>query len=144
MPLLLIILFYVVGGLAQHAEQPIKEETSDLRSQSVLFSAEDLNQKKLLWLERTVNLDYFLRFKDKGEEQILKLASREGARLDREFASRFLKCQYELASNPGDCKVVYRLGMKGEGQEICEKDDKKTQEVQPFLTELEKRFSAIK
>lgn len=137
---LLLILFLSSSLWAQYSEQPAKEDTADLRSQSVLFSLEDQVSKKTFWLERTSNLDYFLRFKTKGQEEIRKLASREGAKLDREFASRFLRCQYELTAEPGACEVMLRLSMKGETQDICKKDEKKTQEMAAFVSELSKRF----
>ena len=140
MPVLLLSLLFNFYAWGQHSEQPSKEDTTDLRSQSVLFSMEDVNTKKVYWLERTANLDYFLRLKNGGEELIRKLASREGAKLDREFASRFLKCQYEIENAPGDCQVTLRLTMKGESQDICQKDDKKAQEITPFMSELQKRF----
>jgi hypothetical protein len=141
MPLFLFLtLFLNLAVWAQHSEQPAKEDTTDLRAQSVLFSMEDVAKKKVLWLERTANLDYFLRLKEDKEEVIRKLASREGAKLDREFASRFLKCQYEIESPAGDCQVTLRLTMKGESQDICVKDEKKAQEIVPFMSQLEKRF----
>ena len=140
MPVLLLSLLLNFYAWGQYSEQPSKEDTTDLRSQSVLFSMEDVSAKKVVWLERTANLDYFLRFKNGNEELIRKLASREGAKLDREFASRFLKCQYEIENTPGDCQVTLRLTMKGESQDICQKDDKKAQEITPFMSELQKRF----
>ena len=57
-----------------------------------------------------------------------------------DFASRFLKCQYELEALPGECKVDFRLVLKGESQELCKKDEKKSQEIGPFIQALNKRF----
>lgn len=125
---------------AQHPEQPLAESNADLRSNLVLFSVELPKDKKTFLLERTAGQDYFLRLKVKGEEKIQKVPGREAQRLDRDFASRFLRCQYEIPSAQGKCEVTLRLSMKGEGQEICQKDDLKTQEISTFLTELSNRF----
>lgn len=126
---------------AQHSEQPQKESTSDLRNQSVLFSIEDSSSKKTFWLERTQNMDYFLRMKESGgEDTIKKIDSKIAQKMDMDFASRFLKCQYEIESIAGDCKVTLRLMMKGESQEVCGKDEKKAQEMSPFVQDLGKRF----
>jgi hypothetical protein len=136
------ILFLTLSShvMAQYSEQPLPESNADLRSQTVLFSVEIPSDKKTYLLERTANQDFFLRLKYKDEETIKKIAGREAARLDRDFASRFLRCQYEIPSKDGECAVTLRLKMKGEGQEICEKDDKKSQEISAFLDELSKRF----
>lgn len=125
---------------AQYSEQPQKESSTDLRSQTVLFSIEIPEDKKTFLLERTASQDYFLRRKIKKEETIKKVAGREAQRLDRDFASRFLRSQYELPSKEGECEVTLRLSMKGEAQDICEKDEKKTQEFEPILDELARRF----
>lgn len=125
---------------AQHAAQPEKENTADLRSSIVMFSLEDTNGEKLYWLERTANLDYFLRLKKDNDESIRKVDSREAKKLDMDFASRFLKIQYEIEAVKGDCDITLRLTMKGETQELCKKDDKKTQEIKPFLDAISKRF----
>ena len=125
---------------AQYSEQPEKESVSDLRSQTVLFSVEIPKEKKTYLLERTSNGDFFLRLKHEDKEIIRKIAGREASRIDRDFASRFLRCQYEITSKEGDCEVTLRLTMKGDGQEICEKDDKKAQEMALLIDELSKRF----
>lgn len=141
MSLAITVLFAFISlAQAQHSEQPIAESNTDLRSQTVLFSVEIPEDKKTYLLERTASQDYFLRLKDKKAETIKKVAGREAIRLDREFASRFLKCQYEIPTIEGECEVTLRLMMKGEEQEICEKDDKKSQEITSFVNELAKRF----
>ena len=141
MKLLLFIFAFCQLAYAQHSEQPQKESTSDLRNQSVLFSIEDTSSKKTFWLERTQSMDYFLRMKEGGsEDTIKKIDSSSAKKLDMDFASRFLKCQYEIEEVKGDCKVTLRLSMKGETQDLCGKDDKKTQEIIPFLTNLSKQF----
>lgn len=140
MKLILILLTILSHAQAQHHEQPQKESTMDLRSHFVLFSLENPDDKLSYALERTAAQDYFLRRRVKKEEQIIKISSKEALQLDRDFASRFLRCQYEIEANPGDCEVTLRLSMKGEKQEICEKDDKKSQEIKPLMTELAKRF----
>lgn len=126
---------------AQYSEQPAKESVSDLRSSVVMFSIEDVKEDKLFWLERTANLDYFLRMKDEdNEETIRKVDSRDAKKLDLDFASRFLRSQYEIEAAAGECQITLRLMLKGDAQEICRKDDKKNQEFVPFLQLLSKRF----
>lgn len=126
--------------MAQHSDQPVQESANDLRSQTILFSLEIPDDNKTYLLERTANQDYFLRLKYRGKESIKKVAGREAVRMDRDFSSRFLRCQYEIPIKEGECEVTLRLRMKGEEQEICEKDDKKSQEMASFITELAKRF----
>lgn len=141
MKLLFFIFVLLQFAHAQHSEQPTKESTSDLRNQSVLFSIEDVPNKKTFVLERTQSMDYFLRLREMGnDEEIRKIDSTSAKKLDMDFASRFLKCQYEIEEQKGDCRVTLRLGMKGETQELCGKDDKKTQELAPFLKTLSKQF----
>jgi hypothetical protein len=137
-----VLFLCLYSGLlsAQHSEQPLKESTSDLRNFSVLFSIEDIQAKRTFWLERTANLDHFLRMREKGEDQIQKISSKEAKELDMDFASRFLRCQYEIPSASGECQLKFKLLMKGEGQEICQKDDKKSQEILSFLSGLKKKF----
>lgn len=137
---ILFLCFVCSFSWAQHSEQPQKESTFDLRTQSVLFSIEIPQDKKMYLLERTANLDYFLRLKTKNNETIKKMAGREAQKLDRDFASRFLRCQYEIPSEKGDCKVTFRLLMKGERQDICQKDEKKTREFVAFVEALAQRF----
>lgn len=136
-----ILLFFIsLSGFAQHAAQPEKENTADLRSSLTIFSIEDTDKDRIFWLERTANLDYFLRLKDDDREEIRKVDSREAKKLDMDFASRFLKIQYEIEPVAGNCEVTLRLSLKGETQEVCKKDDKKTQEIIPFLDAIRKRF----
>lgn len=138
---LLVITAFCSLAFAQYSEQPLKESTSDLRSQTVMFSIEIPNDKKIFMLERTSGQDYFFRLKHKKDESIRKIAGRVAQSIDRDFASRFLKIQYEIASVEGSCDVTLRLNMKGERQEVCAKDDKKSREIMPFIEELSKRFS---
>lgn len=141
MPFVLAILFVLFNlSWAQHPDQPMAESNSDLRGNLVLFSVEMPKDKKLIVLERSAGQDYFLRLKVKGKERIQKVAGREAQRLDRDFSSRFLRCQYELPTAAGDCEVTLRLSMKGDGQEICQKDDLKTREMAALLAELSKHF----
>lgn len=141
MPLLVLLFFTLNLCLAQHSAQPAKESTSDLRSGLELFKIVSVEEGAEIWLERTASLDYFLRLKKKGnEEKIQKVTSKDAQKLDMDFASRFLKCQYELPSSPLNCKVTWKLSMKGETQDICGKDEKKSQEIDPFLKDLRKRF----
>lgn len=140
MKFLIFTLLLTFAVHAQHSDQPQKESNSDLRSQSVIFSVEIVKEEKTFWLERTANMDYFLRKKEKGEETIKKLDGRVAKKLDLDFASRYLKCQYEISDVPGECKVTLRLSLKGETQSICQKDEKKSQEILSFISELTKRF----
>jgi hypothetical protein len=137
---LLLVCLISFSALAQHSAQPTKESSEDLRTGSVMFSIQDENDKSLLWLERTASMDYFLRRKQDNDDQILKISAHEAKIMDREFASKFLKCQYEIASAPKGCQVTLRLTMKGEGQDICGKGDKKAQEIDPFVQAIRKRF----
>jgi hypothetical protein len=140
MPILLIFLM-LPWAIAQHSSQPQKESSSDLRSGLVVFSIEDVKDKDILWLERTNNLDYFLRMKFKsGKEKIQKVTTKDAHKLDRDFASRFLKIQYEFPESESDCKVGYHLTLKSEKQIVCLKDEQKAQEVKPFRDDLLKRF----
>lgn len=133
-------LAFIPMAMAQYSEQPLKESRTDLRSQTILFSLEIPSDKKTYVLERSANQDYFLRLKYRGDETIKKIAGREANRIERDFASRFLRCQYEIPAEAGECEVTLRLQMKGEDQEICKKDDKKSQEMTALITELAKRF----
>ena len=133
-------LLFLLPLVAQHHEQPQKESSADLRSHFVLFSVEIPDDKKSYILERTASQDYFLRMKKKNDETIRKISSKDALKLDKDFASRFLKCQYELETKEGECEVTLRLTMKGEKQEICEKDEGKSREIQSFVEELAKRF----
>ncbi len=137
---LLLLLAFSHSVLAQYSEQPLKESTSDLRSQTVLFSLAIPQEKKIYLLERSASGDYFLRLKHKEDEKIKKISGRDAHRVDQDFASRFLRCQYEIPSKEGSCAVTLRLIMKGEEQDICEKDDKKGQEMAGLIDELAKRF----
>lgn len=142
MPLIFSFILSVMSlAQGQYSEQPLRESATDLRSQILLFSLEHLEDEKTFILERTAGEDYFLRLKAKGEEIVHKISGREALRLDRDFSSRFLRCQYEIPVSEGNCEVTLRLMMKGERQDICKKDDKRSQEVTPILNELSKRFS---
>lgn len=137
-----LLIFFLVSfaAFAQHSSQPQKESVEDLRAGNIMFSIEDVGEETTLWLERTASLDYFLRMKEDDEEKILKISAKEAKKIDMDFASKFLKCQYELPPSEEGCKVTLRLSMKGEGQDVCRKDDKKAQEIGPFLKDLVKRF----
>ncbi len=135
-----LLVFLSFGALAQHSSQPQKESAEDLRTGIVMFSIEDLGEKTSIWLERTASLDYFLRRKEDDEEKLLKISAKDAKKMDMDFASKFLKCQYELPPSGEDCKVTLRLSMKGEVHEVCREDDKKAQEINPFFQDLEKRF----
>ena len=140
MRFMLLAFLFMGTAFAQHSEQPLKEKNSDLRGQFTLFSIEVVQDKKIFILERTPNMDYFLRMRLKDEDTIRKISSRDANKVDMDFASRFLRCQYEHPASQKDCKVTLRLKMKGEPQDICEKDEKKSQEIVTFLKDLDKRF----
>lgn len=141
MKLLFLSLFLAFGAMAQHSAQPQKHDDSDLRTGVVMFIVEDAKDESLIWLERTATLDYFLRMKNKDNDEVIrKVDTRDAKKLDMDFASRFLKCQYEITTLEGKCDVSLRLTMKGEMQEICKKDEQKAQEISPFVAALKKRF----
>jgi hypothetical protein len=140
MRVLLLSLILSFSALAQHSSQPEKESSSDLRTGLVMFSIHNLEKDMMLWLERTSNDDFFLKKKEKGEEKMTKISGRDAKKLDQEFAAKFLKAMYELPASPEGCKAMLQLSMKGEAQDICGKDDKKTQEFLPFSQDLSKRF----
>jgi hypothetical protein len=137
-----LVLFSSAPSLwGQHSEQPAKESSTDLRNQTILFSIELVSAGKTYLLERSLNMDYSLRLKTKGnQDAVLKISGKEGQRLDREFAARFLRVQYEIAQEPGKCHLTHRLALKDERQEICAKDEKKSQEFALLLAELGGRF----
>ena len=136
----LLILAFSAAAFGQYSEQPFKESSNDLRSQIVLFSVEIPKEKKTYLLERSANESYFLRLIEADKVSIQKIAIREATRLERDYASRFLKCMYEIQSEDGECRVTLRLQMKGERQEICEKDDKKYQEINALMSKILKFF----
>ncbi len=140
MGIYLFFAFLVTGAFAQHSEQPVKESTQDLRSNNLLFSIADVKKNISYTLQRTSNLEHYLVRIDGKEEKLQKIDSREASRLETDFASRFLKCQYELPSSTGDCVVTLRLNMKGDAQDLCQKDENKTREFSPVFEELKKRF----
>jgi hypothetical protein len=141
MRLLFALLFAATSAVAQHASQPEKESAADLRAGVEVFRIEDLEAETSVWLERTAGLDYLLGMKDgDGDEKIRKISSAEARKLDLEFAARFLRCQYELPASPKDCKVTLRLVLKEDPQDVCGKDEKKAQEIVPFLKALAHRF----
>jgi hypothetical protein len=127
-------------AFAQHSEQPVKEDSTDLREDMVVFSIEEVGKNKSWYLERSPSYTYVISKKEKDDETVRKIDGRIAQKLDRDFASRFLKCQYEIPAVEGECKVTLRLTLKGESQDICAKDDKKSQEIISFLEDLSKRF----
>ena len=135
-----VLFLFISSAMAQHSEQPLKEDSTDLRDQTIVFSIENVGEEKTWLLERSPSFTNVLRMKDKEGETVRKIDGRVAQKLDRDFASRFLKCQYEITAAEGDCKVTLRLSLKGETQEICAKDDKKSQEIRAFVEDLNKRF----
>ncbi len=125
---------------AQHSSQPVKEATHDLRSGLTLFSLTDLGSEKTFWLERTQGLDYFLHMKEGSEEKMLKLASTQAKKLDQDFAAKFLNFQYSGSAPEEGCKIAMKLNMKGEALNVCAKEERKTQEMEPFVKDLAKYF----
>jgi hypothetical protein len=136
----LLFFFFIFSSFAQSPLQPTKSEIVHSGKSLIMFRIDDIKTGRVIWLERSSNLDYFLKLKTSQTEKIQKIASREAKKLDLEFASRFLKCQYEIPPFENDCEVTLRLNLKGEGQEICDKDERKTQEITPYFKNLEKHF----
>jgi hypothetical protein len=137
---LIISMLFSSFVFAQYSEQPAKESNEDLRHNHLIFSLEESQDNAFFALERTPALGHYLRYKKNDEVQITKVDSADAQGLDMNFARHFLKIQYEIPTVEGDCKVTLRLNLKGEKQEVCEKDEKKTQELATFLKELKKRF----
>ncbi len=140
MRLFLFCLILSTHVLGQNDNQPQKESSLDIRTNFLVFSITELNPEKVIWLERTANLEYFLRMKQNNQLKIVKISSRDGTKLDQEFASRFLKCQYELPESSKDCEVTLRLKMKSEEQHICKKDEQKAQEIKSLFKRLDMLF----
>lgn len=136
----LFLIFILSLPVFSQTQQPEKESKDDLRAGLVMFSIEDVGEDTTYWLERTTGQDYFLRMKEDDDEKIMKISSKDAKKLDMDFASKFLKLMYELPASPEGCKVTLRLTMKGEKQDMCGKDEKKAQEMVPFMKEVAKRF----
>lgn len=136
----LFLIFILTLPAFSQTQQPEKESKDDLRAGLVMFSIEDIGEDTTYWLERTTGQDYFLRMKEDDDEKIMKISSKDAKKLDMEFASKFLKLMYELPPSPEGCKVTLRLTMKGENQDMCGKDEKKAQEMLPFMKDVAKRF----
>lgn len=137
---LLVVFLFSLSVFAQHSEQPQKESSADLRHVNVLFSVEDVAEEETFILNRTQGLDHYLKKVEGKDEETQKVDSREAKKLDADFAAKFLKCQYEIPSVEGECKVTHRLYMKGETQDICKKDEKKSQEIKALIKDLNQRF----
>lgn len=135
--------FILVSTFAfgQSTSQPEKESNSDLRSGLIVFAVEDKNEETTTWLERSSNLDYFLK-QSKEEEitKIQKITTKVALELDKKFSAAFLKIQYELPASPEECKASLHLVMKGDVQKICPKEEKKTQEIEAFLKDVQTKF----
>ncbi len=140
MPSILIFILFSLSVFAQSPEQPAKENTTDLRNYLLIFRIEDVKSGKVYQLDRTAVAEHYLRLIDGKEEELRKVDSKDAKKLDMDFASKFIRIQYEIAAIEGKCSVTLRLHMKGEEQDICEKDEKKSQEVATFITDLAKRF----
>lgn len=135
-----VLLLLMNSAYSMSTEQPAKEDSSDLREEVVVFSIEEVGKDKKWVLERSPSFTNVIRRIEDDKEMVRKIDGRMAQKLDRDFASRFLKCQYEIPTAEGDCKVTLRLTLKGDTQEICAKDDKKSQEIQAFVEDLHKRF----
>ncbi len=136
----LFLIFILSLPVFSQTQQPEKESKDDLRAGLTMFSIEDIGEDTTYWLERTTGQDYFLRMKEDDDEKIMKISSKDAKKLDMDFASKFLKLMYELPPSPEGCKVTLRLTMKGENLDVCGKDEKKAQEMVPFMKEVAKRF----
>jgi hypothetical protein len=140
MPSILIFILLSLTVFAQSPEQPAKENTLDLRNYLLIFRIEDVKSGKIYQLDRTSISEHYLRLINGKDEELRKVDSKEAKKLDQDFAAKFIRIQYEIASPEGKCDVTLRLHMKGEDQDICEKDEKKSQEVASFVSDLAKRF----
>ena len=130
-------------SFAQHSEQPQKENNMDVRNSIVLFSIEDKDDEKTFSLERSVEFDHYLKIFDEDDKEIKsikKLDSKMANKLEVDFASHFLKIQYEMALVDGKCELVFKLNLKSDKIDICEKDEKKVETITPFLKSLKQQF----
>lgn len=130
----LVLFSTIVWG--QHSEQPSAEETTDLRKQTIIFSLE--KSDSIIWLERTASLDYFLRNKEGDSLKLQKIDSRSAKAMEMDFASKFIKYQFEVT--PEHCDIVLKISLQGEEQNVCKKDDKKAREFLSAFSELLKKF----
>lgn len=136
----LFVLLFTMTAWAQHAEQPLPEDTEDARANYVVFELKDIKNNKTFSLERSPYYDHFLRLKKKKGEMLQKADSRLAKTLDGQFTSTYLKTMYEIPEKEGKCQTSFELVLKGEKQQICQKDDKKTQMIKSFIELLEKHF----
>lgn len=125
---------------AQHAEQPLPEDTEDARANYTVFEVKDLRQKKSFSLERSPYFDHFLRQVKKKDIILQKADSKLTKTLDQEFSALYFKTVYEIEDKKGKCKEEFELRLRGEKQIICRKDEQKTQLIKSFIKLLEKQF----
>jgi len=137
----LILTLLICDSFALTTDQPIAEPNQDLRAQHSVLSVEQVESERVFSLDKTVNGEYFLRQKLKNQDSLIKLAGREASRIDNIFSKHFLACQFEIPHVDGDCKVTLRLKLRGDIQEICLKDEQKTQKINSFIdAELVPKF----
>src|SRR5690554_3366324 len=105
----LFLLIFATSVFAQHAEQPLPEDTEDARTNVVVFELKDTEDKKVFTLERTPYYDHFLRYKYKKKEKLQKADSKLAKSLDGQFSSLYLKTMYEMEEKKGRCKEAYLL-----------------------------------
>lgn len=143
-PFLTLLLLLTTGtsqSFAFTTDQPLAEPNLDLRSQQSILSVELVESERAFSLDKTVNGDYFLRQTFQHEDRLIKIAGREASRIDRIFSKHFLSCQFEIPAIEGECKVTLRLKLRSDTQEICLKDEQKTQKINSFIdAELRPRF----
>jgi hypothetical protein len=136
----LLIFLITFSVYAQHAEQPQKELDHKARLDTIVFSLKEIGKNKTFWLERSSDGENLLRFKLDNREEVQKIDTKNAKQLELDFASSFLTCLYEVESLPGDCQRNFQLELKGEIQELCQKDERKSQVIRLFIERLEKRF----
>lgn len=141
MKYLFFLMIMTQAVMAQHhAEQPLPEDTEDARANFIVFEISDKDKNKTFTLERSPYFDHFLRYKDRKNEKLQKADSKLAKNLDGEFSALYLKAMYEMASKKGQCREAFRLSLRGEAQQICQKEDQKTQMIKSFIQLLEKQF----
>lgn len=136
----LFFLLLATSVFAQHAEQPLPEDTEDARANYKVFELRDLRGHKVYSLERSPYFDHFLKLIRKKDAKLQKADSKLAKSLDEQFSSLYFKTTYEIESKEGKCKEAFELELRGEKQVVCRKDDQKTRLIKSFIELLEKQF----
>jgi hypothetical protein len=125
------IILLIFQFLALAEAPPQKENNLDLREDKTLFSLHDAKNNSL----RNLKIG--------GSEYKLTIGSEErkteqtfAVEIDKEFASLFLRLQYEVDSPLKVCDKNYQLVLRNEILKICEKDEQRTRLIAEFLNKF--------